>query len=570
MFNKLVIKKEKNKDIDWFQASTILIILACMFLYEVGFCNLKDIIVNRSYNFSLFRIVMYSVFCVLYYKFSGKFIEEAKKTFESKKKIIYTYIVFSVLFTIYKFFTESYYYVLILVLIAELNGALFLLYLTKDYIKNIVLSIITLGFVFSIAIEYYHVVDEKKHFLSALNVAVGNFDLKNGLTDEKFNNIDFDLLSVNFAMKYFSEYSSFDMKKIPVEIPENQRIFSTPADYSVITYIPASIGIIIARLFHGSIADVFIAGRMANVIAYGILLIIIFKLLPFKKDVFYVMYLLPMQIAIAGTYSADGITIGLVGVFIAYIFKLYKENYDTIDLKKIMLLIALFILLLTCKKCSYAGIVIIVFILPLFKIIKNNKRILALIIGMLIIAVSLGIYQGSKVTDSKEGDIRAENSSPSRQIEFLLQNPINILKVYGNYLKESLFNLNWYRGFNLRVFCGNIFTACTYGLFILVLYTAITDASYVFNNKEKMIMVSAFFLTFFLTSFVLYLTYTQVGKLTIGGYQARYLTAIVPLILVGINSKKISKDYIDTDEYNKTALYLGVFSILNLISVICV
>lgn len=566
MFDKLLIKKEKNKDVDLFQASTILIILACMFLYEVGFCNLKDIIVNNSYNFSLFRIVMYSVFGVLYYKFSGKFIEEAKKTFESKKKIIYTYIVFSVLFTIYKFFTESHYYVLALIIIAELNGLLFLLYLTKDYIKNIVLSIITLGFVFSISIEYYHVVDEKKHFLSALNVAVGNFDFKNGLTDEKFNNISFDLYSVNFAMNYFSEYSSFDMKKIL----ENESIFSTPADYSVITYIPASIGINVARFLGGSIADIFIAGRIANVIAYGILLIIIFKLLPFKKDVFYVMYLLPMQIAIAGTYSADGITIGLVGIFIAYVFKLYKENYDNVSLKQFYILLFLFGMVLSCKKCSYFGIVMMIFILPLFKIIKNNKKILSLTIIILLIAGLLGIYHGSRIVADKNGDVRADNSSPSRQIEFLLQNPINILKVYGNYLKESLFNLNWYRGFNLRVFCGNIFTACTYGLFILVLYTAITDNSYIFSQKEKIIMCLAFGLVFFETSFVLYLTYTQVGKLTIGGYQARYLTAVVPLVLVGVNSKKISKDYINTDEYNKMALYLGVFSILDLISVICV
>ena len=556
----------KNEKLSKLEIVTILIITMSIFIYEICFCNLKDIVVNNTYNFSLFRIVMYIIFILLYIKFGKQFTEEAQKTLHSKKKIIYAYVIISIIYMIYKITTESHYYIISLLILTVLNGLLFILYVTKDYIKNIIITILTLGFIFSISTEYYHVVDEKKHFLSSLNVAVGNFNFDKALTNEEFNNIGFELPAVNFAMEYFSKGTSFKMQRIP----EGESVFSTPADYSPITYLPASIGINIARLFKGSIADIFIAGRIANIITYGILLIIIFKLLPFKKDVFYSLYLLPMTFALAGSYSVDGITIGLVGIFIAYVLKLYKENYDSVNLKQFFILIALFILALMCKNGSYLGIAILIFILPIIKIIKNNKKILSLVLTVLLIAFILGIYQGSKITGNNDGDVRVKDTSPVRQVEFLLKDPTNILKVYGNYLKDSLLNLNWYKGFNLKVFCGNNYSAISFCLFIFILYTAITDSSYTFRNKEKIVMYLTFAATFFITTLVLYLAYTQVGKLTIGGYQARYLIAIMPLILININSKKVSQNYANEDEYNKTSLCMGIFTILDLISIISI
>lgn len=237
----------KNKKLSKLEAITILIISMSICIYEICFCNLKDIIINNTYNFSLFRIVMYIIFILLYIKFGNRFIEEAQKTLPSKKKIIYVYIVIATIYLIYKFITESHYYVLSLLVLTVLNGLLFILYVTKDYIKNIILTILTLGFIFSISTKYYHVVDEKKHFMSSLNVAVGNLNFNEALTNEEFNNIDFDLPAVNFAMEYFSKNTSFDMKNIP----EDESVFSTPADYNPITYLPASVGINVARLLRG-------------------------------------------------------------------------------------------------------------------------------------------------------------------------------------------------------------------------------------------------------------------------------------------------------------------------------
>lgn len=558
----------EKKELSKLEVVTICIISLSIFIYEICFCNMNDIIVNRTYNFSLYRIVMYSVFIFLYTKFSKKFIEEARKTLESKKKIIYGYIIFAIMYGIYKFVTIKNYYVLSLIVLSEINGLLFILYVTKDYVKNIIISILTFGFIFSISTDVFHIVDDKKHFMSALNLATGNFNVKEGYTNDEFNNIPFDYPTVNFAMEYFSKKSSFDMHKIP----EDESIFSTQTDYCPLLYLPYAVGIDCARFLGGSIADCYFAGRIFNVIAYGALLICIFKILPFKKNVFYVSYSMPITLALAGSYSIDGITIGLVGLFIAYVFKIYKESKDdgsVINLKKFLILLVLFMLVLLCKNGAYLGVGLLVCILPIFKIIKENKSIRNILIILVILAIFIGIMQGLRLKNSEQGDIRVDNTSPSKQIEFLLSDPTNIVKVYVRYIKNTLLSLSWYNNFNLKVFFGNYTYAVSYMLFLLILYTALTDDSYVFDKKENIVTTFTFFGVYFITTFILYLTYTKVGSFTINGYQARYLICVIPLLLSNINGKKVTIMHKE-NTYNEFAMFMGIITVLDLVSAITI
>lgn len=552
----------KNKKIGNLEATIIIISVFCLLIYELGFCN-WNALATKTYNFSMFRIVVYIILVVLYKIFSKKFIEEAEKVIKYKKKIIIVYSIIATIFTIYELFSHKNTYSIILMILVELNGLLFILCVTKDYIKNIVLSIIIFGFLFSITTTVYHIVDEKRHFLSALNVADGNLDFyNNGVTDRVFNEIEFNNPSINFAMDYFGEKYVEDKYKIP----DNEEIYSTPTDTSPLLYIPSAIGINCARLLNGSVADIFIAGRVSNVICYGILLIIIFKLLKVKQDIFYCSYLMPITIILGASYSIDALTIGIIGVFIAYILKLCKENVEVVNFKQFLILLGLCFICLLCKNGAYFGICMLIFLLPITKSIKKDKKILCTIIIIIFLALGFGLYEGIKIINSSQGDIRVEGSSPIKQLEFILENPKNLLTVYANYLRSSILNLNWYTGFNLKVFCGQYYSIVSFMLFIFILYKAITDNTYTFSKKEKIIMISTFIITFLLTTFAFYLLVTPARALSINGYQARYLIAILPLILININSKKISKDYVETNQYNKTALYMGIFTIFDLLS----
>lgn len=551
----------ENKKLGNFEIATISLIGISIFIYEVLFCNWYTLLEGR-YNFSLFRIVVYMVFIILYAKFSNKFIEEAKKTLKYKKKIIIVYLIVLSIYTIYTYVTCNNYYVTFLNLLTEISGLLFILFVTKDYIKNIIITILTLGFMFSISVVVYHRIDEKNHFLSALNVASGNFYFYNGYTDKAFNDIEFKCSMPKFASKYFNTQYKMNMEKIP----EDESIFSSLADYSPILYIPSALGINIGRFLGGSIADVFIAGRIFNLITYGILLIIIFKLLPFKKNLFYTIYLLPMAIVLATSYSVDGITTGLIGIFIAYTLKLYKENKEKISLKQFFILIGLFSLTLICKKASYLGICFIMCLLPILKSIQKDKKLLYSTLAIISIIIIIGIYQGNKIIYCTAGDSRGGDTNPLKQVEFLLESPTNILKVYNNFINLTIFNLDWYNGLNIKDFFGQRHLISGFLLFIFIFYTALTDSSYTFKNKEKIILFSTFLATFLITSFLLYLIFTPISCEMIFGYQTRYLIPILPLVLICVNTTKI-KEY-QIDEYNKTIMIMGLISILDLILLI--
>ena len=69
-----------------------------------------------------------------------------------------------------------------LLALAEINGLLFIMYINKDYVNNIIVSILTFGVVFTYTMPFAHQIDEKTHFLTCLNFAVGNFGLYGGST----------------------------------------------------------------------------------------------------------------------------------------------------------------------------------------------------------------------------------------------------------------------------------------------------------------------------------------------------------------------------------------------------
>ena len=117
------------------------------------------------------------------------------------------------------------------------------------------------------------------------------------------------------------------------------------------------------------------------------MLIIIFKLLKFKQDIFYCSYLLPIAIILGASYSIDALTIGIIGIFIAYVLKLNMENKGTITFRQFLILLGLMVLCLLCKNGAYFGIFTLIFLLPIMKSIKKDKKILCTVIIIIILAL---------------------------------------------------------------------------------------------------------------------------------------------------------------------------------------
>ena len=281
--------------------------------------------------------------------------------------------------------------------------------------------------------------------------------------------------------------------------------------------------------------------------------------------IFYVIYMLPMMIMLCGSYSADVSCIGLVGIFIAYCLNLYERKPEEIKLKQILIGMILFAISLLAKNFAYIGIGFLVFMLPVWKIIKNNKKqmpIIGIIIAIVVLLLGIKIFGGTQIAAN---DPRGGQTSMQGQIEFLKSNPINIFKVGINHLFNTFLDFDWYAYLNQNVFFNQYYRNIFILQFIFILYVAITDYSKKFTFKEKIVPIMTFLLVFASTSLILYLTFTAVGETRVSGYQTRYIVPILPLLLMLINNRQEKEN---EEEIDYIPIINMLFIILDIICLI--
>ena len=121
---------------------TVIIMLIAMIIFELFYCNTINVSNflqhnESSYNFSLFRIVSYIVFFIIYFIFNEKFIDEAVNVSDNKCKKIVTFLflilsIVSVFFIGFLIIKCNYNIrILSLILITILMSTIFVIYLSK-------------------------------------------------------------------------------------------------------------------------------------------------------------------------------------------------------------------------------------------------------------------------------------------------------------------------------------------------------------------------------------------------------------------------------------------------------
>lgn len=559
---------------------TFAIYIIAMIIFELCYCNASNMpmIVSGNfqkitYNFSLCRLIMYVTIISFIGIFRKKFIEESIETFRKnryKKIFTYIYLLVGILIIITASIVIAKFPLLSrgmsIGMIAVLMGAIVMMYISNNVLKNFILIAINLGMVYSISTNFNHAIDEKKHFMTAFNIAYGNFNYaSNPITDTSIEQLP--------QLSKFTTINPFLEKKYEPNITQDVNksdIPSTPADYNCLGYIFAALGIFIGKTLGGSIIDIYIMGRLFNLIFYTFLITIALKLIPYKKNIFVVIFLMPMALILAATYSNDGYCIGTVAMFIAYCLKL-KHEKETINIKDFGILIGLFLLMLTAKSMAYILVGCIALMLPIKATLKKNKKYLPIITIVSIISVIiliLGVIT-VKNTHIKEDTRAAGDISVSGQINSILHNPVLDIKVAANHIKNTFLNMNWYKMLHDDKFFTENCQVVLIPLMLFMLYVAITEDDYNFKISNKVVMILTFLFVYGMTSLVLYLSFSPVGSLNIGGYQTRYIIPILPLLLFCLSSNNIIVKNKENRNFNIT-IVSGIFVMLGIMQSILV
>jgi hypothetical protein len=272
----------------------------------------------------------------------------------------------------------------------------------------------------------------------------------------------------------------------------------------------------------------------------------VIRLIPFGKWLMTLIVLLPMNLYLANSFSADAVTNMIALLFIAYVLRLSLQEKQLKSLNIFWL--ALMIIGLAMTKVVYVGLVILLFVIPpsQFKDVKTY----AISLGALFVTAFLITYYWSGLTLEYYTPyleynpiFRKGNIGLSSCANYYIQKQIMLQHswYFPNLLWRSLFDhpftyLHGYIGAfgNMDILLPRSIIYLSYGIIGVVAIVERNER--VTSLKLKPIFFIAAFVTFVLLIVSQHLTWDCVGEQIVDLIQGRYLIAIFPLLFLMLSN----------------------------------
>jgi uncharacterized membrane protein len=410
--------------------------------------------------------------------------------------------------------------------------------------------------VFNIVTPPLQAPDEFNHFYRAYQLAEGQFlpnKTDNRLGGEIPNCINefvfpFDNaateLRLTLTQKDIFNGFSIKQKKNTTQFKD----FPHPSYYSIISYLPQVAAIFITKQLNCSVGTMYYAGRILSFLVWLLCMFFVIKIVPIYKWLFTIFCLLPMNIYITNSFSADTVSNVLSFLFIALILK-HTFSEKQFRFKDFLLLLVI-IALLALAKVVYIMLILSFFIIPIIKFKKRAHYFLyagtlffvAFIFASYWSGIVMKYYTPYANYNPSHRDwiCLTSNSNYYEQKEYILSHNTYFLKV----IYHSIFNhpSTYLEGY-IGLF-GNSDIPLPKWLFVLS-YVVIVFMSLFENNKftltilQKTILVGASFCAFVLLLLSQHLTWDAVGEGIVDLVQGRYLIPIFPFLFLAIGNYKL-------------------------------
>ncbi len=472
----------------------------------------------------------------------NKDIKEAKKTILTKSIISFLIIILIIIF----------YYILIK--FKKKDKA------PSDKLPKVyfIVSVIV-GSIFSVLFPLYQIPDEMTH----INMMYSEMNMDVDFYSETNNFGDTLRIMHNYHEKVdIEEYFDFSQK---LSIKES---YGFPK-ISLVRHFPQFIGIFIGEILKLPIIISITLAEFLAVTFYSFVCSKALKKMPIKKELMMAIMLLPICIQQMGSFSYDAVLLPICFYFISYIFYL-KFDKEKIVLKDFIILLTLLVIIALIK-IPYILLGMLVFMLPFLKIDidfhifkidynflkKNRKKIFLVLIPVIIIACILGIKLLREISYGRI--LIAAILEPVYSAKIIL----NSINLYGfGYIKELTGDFGW-----LDTPTSNIYTIFIVASIFIICFlnfkksnnkqivskNPFTKKEIIFMYVLGIIMILLIILSMF--QWTAYVTgYTDVSKYNIeelrnlfrtlkfiGGVQGRYFLPIIPVLLIPIYNKKVTK-----------------------------
>ncbi|MFI5141972.1 MAG: DUF2142 domain-containing protein, partial [Bacteroidia bacterium] len=325
--------------------------------------------------------------------------------------------------------------------------------------------------------------------------------------------------------------------------------FPNTSYYSPVSYLPHALALFITKKLHCSVATMYYAGRLLIFLTWLFCMFFVIKIVPVYKWLFTCICLLPMNIYVTNSFSADTVSNILSFLFIALILRhSFSENqFRFKDLLPLLIIIAL----LALAKVVYVGLVLIFLIIPIAKF-KGKKQFFLFAASLFSVAFVFALYWSNVVMSKytpyvdynpayREWICLTHYSNYYQQKAYILSHGTYFLKV----IYHSIFNHPmWFLEGYIGVFGNSDIPISKWlillGYIVLIFIALFEKNKFKFNLLQKAILFSAAFCAFALLLLSQHLTWDAVGETVVDAVQGRYLIPLFPLLFIMFSNQKFS------------------------------
>lgn len=316
-----------------------------------------------------------------------------------------------------------------------------------------------------------------------------------------------------------------------------------------VAYLPAASGIWLARVMGLSFTATFVAGRIATVLMYVIVLYFAMKRLRSSSMLMGLFALIPTLIFIAGNYCYDSWCTAFLALGTAIFLDEYRHPERKLSLQDTVLMLGS--LMLGCiPKAIYFPIFLMCLFMPKEKFADQRRLIIyrVAVVGaaffMAFTFVGPIIFtSGARYNDTRGGS----DVNGSSQFSYILSDPLNYARVlltflFGTYFKpgmvynHTMASLSYMGKFPLALACV---------VLLIVVFAAERPKEELAQNQirrtgiwVKLAAVVSFFCAVCLAATAMYVAFTPVGADSIAGCQERYMMPVMLPMLLQIRPNK--------------------------------
>lgn len=452
--------------------------------------------------------------------------------------------------TYFNLFLKRYFFAMFLFAEFMAAGFYYLAFLRRCRIEKVfVFTILCLGVIYNFVLTPYMTPDESYHIDMSYrhsNTLLGIESAGENKCYKRQDDTELEFTSSPSLENYKIIYDGLFSMAENDTLVEAEATSTTEAP--MIIYLPAVLGMTLARLLHLGTVPMLLLGRWFSLLGFTILTYFGMKKLPFGKTALFLLAVLPMNLQQCTSFSYDAVITGVSFLYICWCVSLAfgEKQVKATDMLGLGIL---GIILVYGKSGVYLPLALLIFLIPAARF--GGKRVRNLcVLGLFLLPVLCFLNQNtatvSYIATTTEATATVGSSTTAGYtIGYFLSQPLELVRMLANTLSDkTAFYLESLVGQKMgwvEIDISEVISMLFWLLLILASLKTKEEPMYIRRGQKWWIVfVCAVCAGLILAGMLL--TWTPRGYVSIEGVQGRYFIPLMPALLLVLRNSRLTWD----------------------------